>query len=84
MKLTKWLRKVVEQLRRRETIETIVEDKLPSKEVRFSKEAPRIGKPYVPKDYPNTFYEYDPELSNCVAGYKKGTHNPYLEKLMKL
>lgn len=47
-------------------------------------EAPKVGKPYVFTGYPNKFYEYDPELSNCVEGYKKGPENPYVEKLMKL
>lgn len=74
------LRQVVKRPRRRKAIE----DKSFKKEVQFSMEAPRIGKPYIPKDYPNKFYEYDSELSKCVAGYKKGPRNPYVEKLMKL
>lgn len=52
----------------------------------ISRSAPEIGVPYkgAEENGPNCFYEYDPVLSQAVAGYRKGSSNPYLEKLMRM
>ncbi len=48
--------------------------------------APEIGVPFkgVEEKAPRRFYEYDPSVSNAVAGYRKGSKNPYVEKLMEM
>lgn len=49
----------------------------------IKREAPNVGEPYKApkKDPPHSFYQPDPTL---IVGYKEGSKNPYLEKLMKL
>ncbi len=52
----------------------------------INRSAPAIGVPYkgVEENAASRFYKYDPALSQAVAGYRKGSRNPYLEKLMKM
>lgn len=83
MKIIERLKLVVERLKQRRANE-LPKENVPLKEVQFSREPPKIGEPYVFKGYPSGFYKYDPELSRCVGGYRKGPHNTYVEKLMQL
>lgn len=48
--------------------------------------APNVGEPYkgVEQNKPHKFYEYNKELSSCIAGYQEGFDNPYVEYLMNL
>lgn len=50
------------------------------------KSVPEIGVPFKGEEEktPSQFYKYDPSLSQAVAGYQKGSKNPYVEKLMKM
>lgn len=56
------------------------------KEENFSRRAPVIGTPYKGANEKTLkqFYRHDPSLNQGIAGYRKGTRNPYVEKLMKM
>ena len=49
----------------------------------LKRKAPNIGEPYkgTQKETPHRFYQRDPTL---IVGYREGSKNPYVEKLMEL
>lgn len=53
-------------------------------EKEICKSAPNIGVPFQEEKKPHRFYQYNPALSQVIAGYQRGIRNPYVEKLMSL
>ncbi|MDE7428904.1 MAG: hypothetical protein K2N00_06495 [Lachnospiraceae bacterium] len=52
--------------------------------VKFNKEAPHVGTPYVENSKePSPFYRNDPEANQVIAGYRKGPRKSYTKELAK-